>query len=229
MVGAGTLPVWGGAAPLRGSLPRALALPEAASENAHPAGRGGSLRLVLRRGPRRKPERNMQFRMSEVDSVAGDPATAPAFDNVALRRRGDQGMVSSVAPPFQTVYWPDLGEAAAQLGVSFLFWHAAPPPGAKMQPAGPPVFLGPSQEFKSSSHSVALVRSQSLRLHLAHGWRQAPGCQAFQAPRLCRVWVLPLVCGIAVRKNEDFRNRVGSDGGGVGRGVPPPGGAASGS
>ncbi len=52
-------------------------------------------------------------------------------------------MVSSVAPPFQTVYWPDLGEAAAQLGVSFLFWHAAPPPGAKMQPAGPPVFLGP--------------------------------------------------------------------------------------
>ncbi len=63
-------------------------------------------------------------------------------------------------------------------------------------------FLGSSQEVKSSSHSVVLVRSQSLRLHLAHGWRQARGCQAVQAPRLCRIWVLPLVCGIAVKKTR---------------------------
>ncbi len=77
-----------------------------------------------------------------MGSVAVDPATAPAFDNLAVRRRGDHGMVSSVAPPFQTVYWPDLDEAAAELGFAFLFWRATPPPGAKMQPAGPPVFLG---------------------------------------------------------------------------------------
>ena len=51
-------------------------------------------------------------------------------------------MVSSVAPPFQPVYWPDLDEAAAELGFAFLFWRATPPPGAEMQPAGPPVFLG---------------------------------------------------------------------------------------
>ena len=71
-------------------------------------------------------------------------------------------MVSSVAPPFQTVYWPDLDEAAAELGFAFLFWRATPPPGAKMQPAGPPVFLGLHHKRLSRLHTRLFWFAPSL-------------------------------------------------------------------
>jgi radical SAM protein with 4Fe4S-binding SPASM domain len=52
-----------------------------------------------------------------MDDQTSEPVEA-AFDNVALRARGERCLVFSVAPPFQSVYWQQVETAARELGFS---------------------------------------------------------------------------------------------------------------
>ena len=58
--------------------------------------------------------------MNRIDCYIGDTPAGGSFDNVAVRTRGEACLVSGVAPPFQTVYWPDLSEASSSLGLAGL-------------------------------------------------------------------------------------------------------------
>ncbi len=50
--------------------------------------------------------------MNEIEPFSDAAATDEPFDNVAVRTRGERCLAASVAPPFQAVYWPEVGEAA---------------------------------------------------------------------------------------------------------------------
>ncbi len=58
--------------------------------------------------------------MNEIEPFSGEAATGGPFDNVAVRTRGERCVAASVAPPFQAVYWPEVGEAASRLGLEGL-------------------------------------------------------------------------------------------------------------